>query len=198
MSSLLTLVRHAQTRDNAEGRWQGRRDSSLTSEGRRQVEALGHRLKPAGRYAVIYASPLGRAIETAQLLSRLLGDLTIATDARLTEYDFGAWDGSTPTELRARGFWHAVKSDPGFTPPQGEPFADSARRVAVALQEIAALHPGARVVVIGHGLTLAAALALLLDRDPRHAPRYALDNAGIAEMALNGQPQLIHLDPIIS
>jgi broad specificity phosphatase PhoE len=135
---------------------------------------------------------------TAELLSPVLGDLTIATDARLTEYDFGAWDGSTPAELRARGCWQAVENDPEVTPPRGEPFADSARRVTAALQEIAALHPGARVVVIGHGLTLAAALAPLLDRDPRHAPRYALDNAGTAELALNGQPKPIHLDPIVS
>jgi broad specificity phosphatase PhoE len=53
-------------------------------------------------------------------------------------------------------------------------------------------------VVIGHGLTLAAGLALLLENDPRHAPRYALDNAGMAEVAFNSRPQLIHLDPIIS
>jgi hypothetical protein len=52
--------------------------------------------------------------------------------------------------------------------------------------------------VIGHGLTLAVALALLLDGDPRRALRYALDNAGVAELSVNGRPQLVHLDPTIS
>lgn len=51
VTSVLTLVRHGQTRANAEGRWEGRRDGPLTTEGRRQVEGLG-----------------GRAVETAQLL----------------------------------------------------------------------------------------------------------------------------------
>ena len=107
MTSILTLTRHGQTRDNVEGRWEGRRDGPLTPEGRRQIEAPGHRLKPLGPYAVVYSSPLGRAVETAQLLLTALGELPVRTDTRLAEDDFGAWDGLTPAELRARGFWEA-------------------------------------------------------------------------------------------
>jgi len=54
------------------------------------------------------------------------------------------------------------------------------------------------VAAVGHGLVLAAALALLLDGDPRRAPRYALGNAGMAELMLDPGPRLIHLDPVIS
>jgi probable phosphoglycerate mutase len=196
--SILTLARHGQTRSNAEGRWEGRRDGPLTPEGRRQVVALGQRLKSMGPYAVVYASPLGRAVETAHLLLTAVGELPVTTDVRLAEYDFGAWDGLTPAELRARGFWEAVHEDVEFAPPLGEPFAAASRRVATALREIAARHADARVVVVGHGLTLAAALALLLDGDPRRAPRYALGNAGMAELMLGPRPHLIHLDPVIS
>jgi broad specificity phosphatase PhoE len=146
----------------------------------------------------IYSSPLGRAVETARLLAEMLGELPVEPDARLAEYDFGAWDGLTPTELRARGFWEAVQHDPEFTPPQGEPFGAAARRVVAALHGVAARHPGARVAVVGHGLTLAAALALLLDGNPRRAPQYALDNAGMAELVLNSRPRLVHLDPVVS
>lgn len=198
LTTILMLARHGQTRDNAEGRWQGRRDGPLTSEGRKQVQALGERLKPRGPYTVIYASPLGRALESAHLLSASLGDPPIKTDARLTEYDFGAWDGLTPAQLRARGFWQAAQRNPEFTPPGGESFAFAARRVAAALQDFAVRHPGSRIAVVGHGLTLASALALLLDADPRRAPRYALDNAGTAELAANGRPRLIHIDPVVS
>lgn len=194
--TVLTLVRHGQNRDNAEGRWQGRRDSPLTSEGRRQVEALSQRLA-RGSCATVYTSPLGRAVGTARLLSTAMGTLPIKTDARLTEYDC-AWDGLTPSELRAQGFWEAVQRDPEFRPPQGEAFGASARRVVAAWQEFAAWHRGARVAVVGHGFTLASGLALLLDGDPRQAPRYTVDNAGIAELALDGRPTLIHIDPTIS
>lgn len=198
LDATLTLVRHGQTQDNADGRWQGRRDGPLTLEGRTQVEALARRLEARGRFSAVRASPLGRAVETAEFLASFLGGLPVTTDARLTEYDLGAWDGLTPSELRARGFWDAVQRDPEFTPPHGEPFGAAARRVVTALQEVAASHRGARVVVVGHGLTLASALALLLDGDPRRAPRYALANAAIAELGVNGRSTLIHLDPAVS
>jgi broad specificity phosphatase PhoE len=196
--TLLTLVRHAQTRDNAEGRWEGRRDSPLTAEGHRQIEALGRRLKSTESCAGIYASSLGRAIATAQLLSGLLDIAAIKTDPRLAEYDFGAWDGLASAELQARGFWRSVQEDPRFTPPQGESFAHAATRVVTAIGEIAASHPNQRIVLVGHGLTLAAALAEILDDDVRRAPAYALGNCGIAQLVFDGPPRLIHLDPIIS
>lgn len=194
----LTLARHGQTEDNASGRWQGMQDSPLTAEGRRQIEALAVRLKPNAPYVAIYASPLGRAIRTGELLAASLGEPTVRVEPDLREYDFGAWAGLTPAELRAHGFWQEVTRDPQFTPPSGEPFGGAARRVVGALRAIAARHPDERLVVVGHGLTLAAALAQLLDGDPRQAPRYALANGAVADLAMNGQPRLIHLDPPIS
>jgi broad specificity phosphatase PhoE len=98
----------------------------------------------------------------------------VRTDARLAEYDFGTRDDLSPAELRARGSWEAVQGDPEFAPPLGEPFAANARRVAAALEEIAARHPAAR-------------------RPPLRARQ-----AGIAELALAARPRLIHLDPVIS
>jgi hypothetical protein len=34
--------------------------------------------------------------------------------------------------------------------------------------------------------------------DPRQAPRYALANAGLADVAIDGGVRLMHLDPVIS
>jgi probable phosphoglycerate mutase len=194
----VTLVRHGQTEDNAAGRWQGTRDSPLTAEGRRQVETLALRLEPDGPCVAIYASPLARAVRTAEILAPLLGAPMVWQEPDLREYDFGAWDGLTPAELRARGFWREVTRDPEFTPPAGEAFGTAARRVERALRTIAGRHRGSRVLVVGHGLTLAAALAQLLDGDPRQAPRYALANGAMAELAMNDRPRLVHLDPPIS
>lgn len=109
-------------------------------------QALGLRLKSHRAYAALYSSPLGRAVETAVLLGTILGELPVETDARLVEYDFGAWDGLTPAELRAHGFWEAVQGDPEFAPPLGELFGAAARRVATALQEVATQHPATPVI----------------------------------------------------
>jgi broad specificity phosphatase PhoE len=123
--------------------------------------------------------------------------LSPAHEPALAEYDFGAWNGLLVAELRARGFWDAVKRDAEFSPPGGEPFGAAARRVGDALRRIASRHPGERAVVVGHGLSLAAALGATLDGDSRQAPRYALANAGIVELAFNERVQLVHLDPVI-
>ena len=196
-ATTLTLVRHGQTHDNAAGRWQGLRDSPLTAEGRAQAQAAGARLQSLGPYNMVYSSLLPRAMETARLIAATLGEV-VRTEPGLEEYDFGEWDGLTPAELLARGFWEKVRQDPEFAPPGGEAFSGAARRVAAALRTIAARHHGERVVIVGHGLTLAAALAQLLDGDSRQAPRYALANGGIADLAMNGQPQLRQLDPTIT
>jgi len=196
--AVLTLVRHGETRENAAGRWQGRSDSPLTEEGKRQAEQLAGRLRLRGPFAAIYASPLGRALETARLVAPVLGDLAVRPAPGLVEYDFGEWDGLTPAELRARGFWDRVARDPGFAPPGGEPFSEAARRVNGALGAIAVAHVGERVVVVGHGLAFAAGLALLLDRDPLRAERYTLDNGGMAELAMSLSLNLVRIDPVIA
>ncbi len=198
MESVLVLARHGQTRENAEGRWQGRSDSPLTPDGRHQVLALGERLRLDGPWAAIYTSPLGRAVETARLIAASLDGLPLQEDPRLIEYDFGAWDGLTVAELKDRGFWAAATRYPEFAPPGGEPVLGAARRVVAALSDIAAAHRGARAVVVGHGLSLAVALALMLENDVREAPRYTLPNGGLALLGVGDLARLLKIDPVAS
>lgn len=65
----------------------------LTEKGRQQAEALAGHLMPAAP-AHIYASPLLRAVETAEILSRNLGVDYEITDA-LREYDCGVIEGKS-------------------------------------------------------------------------------------------------------
>lgn len=188
--ALLAIVRHGQTVENAQGRWLGLRDSPLTEEGRQQAMALGTRLKPEGPWAAIYTSPLGRAVDTAGLLAATLGAPVVPPEHDLREYDFGEWDGLTPAQLTQRGFWTAVRQDPEFAPPRGEGFAAAARRLVSALQRISSAHVGQGAVVVTHGLVLAAGLALILTTDPRNATRYALPNAGLALLSMDGNAGL--------
>lgn len=196
--ALLTLARHGETRQNAERRWQGVSDSPLTPAGRRQALMLGLRLRAFGRHAAVYTSPLGRAAETADLIAVPLGLPAPRRVAGLREYDFGEWDGLTPAELSARGFWPAVMRDPEFAPPGGEAFGAAARRAREELRAIAARHRGERVVIVGHGLVTAATLALLLDGDARAAERYALDNGRFAILEIGSPARLVHLDPPVA
>ncbi len=94
MSRLIYLLRHGQTRFNAEQRLQGRCNSELTDKGEAQAIAMGRRL--AGELAdparwTVYASPLGRARQTAQLVCEQLGLAAdrIVWDDRLMELGMG-------------------------------------------------------------------------------------------------------------
>ncbi len=145
-------------------------------------------------WAAIVSSPLGRAVETATLLAVPVGAPVLPPEPALREYDFGEWDGLMPRELEARGFWRAVQRDPEFAPPGGEGFAAAARRLAAALDGIAAVHTGQRVIVVTHGLALAAALALVLTGNVRNAARYTLPNGGLALLDVASAPRLLSMD----
>ena len=90
MSRTLYLLRHGQTRYNAELRLQGRCNSDLTARGEAQALAMGARLaellaEPASW--ILYASPLGRARQTAERVCQQLGldKERIVWDERLVE-----------------------------------------------------------------------------------------------------------------
>ncbi|HET6569628.1 MAG TPA: histidine phosphatase family protein, partial [Rhodothermales bacterium] len=69
MSTRIFLVRHGATILTAEDRFAGATDVPLSDEGREQAQRLAMRLS-GEPIAGVYASPLGRALETAQILAR--------------------------------------------------------------------------------------------------------------------------------
>ena len=89
---MIYFVRHGETAQNREKRLQGRRDVPLNERGEAQAKALGAWFRAQGiRFDRIYASPLGRAVETARLVA---GDgAEIRTDERLIEMDYGPYEG---------------------------------------------------------------------------------------------------------
>src|ERR671916_1466879 len=68
----MTLLRHGQSTANASGVWQGQVESPLSEEGREQAAYAGRALKGT-RLSGIYASPLARAFETAEIVAREAG-----------------------------------------------------------------------------------------------------------------------------
>ena len=66
----MLLVRHGQSVWNALGKWQGQADIELSELGRRQAAAAAQKL---GSFDLIAASPLLRAMETAEIVAATLG-----------------------------------------------------------------------------------------------------------------------------
>jgi len=125
------LWRHGQTVWNAERRFQGQSDIPLDATGQAQAERAA-RLLAALRPDLIVSSDLSRAAQTAAPLARLTG-LDITLDKDLRERHGGRWEGLTDTEIRTQyPAEHAA-----WNPPDGEPSAVVADRVAGALHRIA-------------------------------------------------------------
>jgi broad specificity phosphatase PhoE len=128
------LTRHGHTDLSVPDRYLGRRiPASLSERGREDARALGERLKsvPIDR---IISSPLERAAETAHLLA---GDrpLEVETDERLTEFDYGAWEGMTTDEVSERmpEEYRLYEANPAIYRPGGGENGIEASRRAVAL-----------------------------------------------------------------
>ena len=87
---MIYLVRHGQTAMNRKKVLQGRSDIPLNEEGRREAAEAGEGFKKAGIiFDKVYASPLIRAVETAELIT----DAPVFTDPRLIEMDYGPYEG---------------------------------------------------------------------------------------------------------
>jgi probable phosphoglycerate mutase len=149
------LWRHGQTTWNVEHRFQGQTDIPLDETGEAQAEYTAKRLATL-RPNVIVASDLYRAQQTAAALARLTG-LTVSLDKDLRERFGGDWEGLSDEEIRER--YPAERAT--WNPPNGEPTAVVADRVAAACTRIAdRLADGQLAVVVGHG----AALRLGIER----------------------------------
>lgn len=97
----ILLARHGETPWNAEGRYQGQEDIPLSPVGEAQARALGDRLRDV-RIDRAVASPLSRALRTAQLALGPQREAMLATDEGLKEIAHGTWEGLLASEIRER------------------------------------------------------------------------------------------------
>ena len=134
-------------------RMQGRSDSSLTALGRRQADACGRLVASLGDVRAIYASPLGRAKETAQIIRRYL-DVDVVLDERLAECDLGDWTGELIDEVRYKWpqEWAAFEADRfNYRGPRRENYPDLIVRASSFLDEMLS-KPGGDALIVSHGV----------------------------------------------
>lgn len=176
------LVRHGATILSAEDRFAGATDVPLSDEGRAQVRRLAERLSREGVCAV-FASPLGRTMETAKILALPHG-LPVQPVDGLREISHGRWEQMTRHEVE-RQFPEEAEEwgrDPfTFAPKGGESGLAVTARALPALMEIIRAHIGKRLLVVSHKATIRLMLSSLLGFDPR---RYR-DNLDQSPAALN-------------
>lgn len=162
------MVRHGATIVSAEDRFAGETDVALSDEGREQTRRLADRLS-GEKITAVYASPLGRTVETAQILAAP-HELEVQTREGLREISHGRWEQMTRREVEERFPEEAAEweRDPyTFAPLGGESGLAVIARALPVLVELVRQHPGENILVVSHKATIRLLLSSLLGFDPR-------------------------------
>ena len=100
VNTRIFLIRHGATVLTAEDRFAGATDVALSDTGREQVRRLAERLSDE-KITAVYASPLGRTVETASILAKPHG-MKVETRDGLREISHGRWEQLTRKEVQAK------------------------------------------------------------------------------------------------
>ena len=123
--------------------------------------------------SLCYVSPLKRAIQTAQELSKYRNFKEIVIEKKLREQNFGEWQGKKISLI-----WEEIKTFktkhnfsflcPENCPPKGESFLDQCKRVSEFINNLN-FHDHTSLIFISHSGTIRAFLSQILDLDPNKA-----------------------------
>jgi broad specificity phosphatase PhoE len=171
----------------------------LSERGRAEIAAVAERLT-GDKVAALYASPLQRTRESAEIVAARLG-LEIEFRDDLIELDFGEWTGATFESIRADPRWQAWRTQRSLARiPGGENMREVQRRVVEALMEMGERHLDETVVAVSHGDVIRSALLFALGMPLDHYNRIEIgqgsvstihiDAAGIRVLAINERPRL--------
>lgn len=181
----LILARHGETEDNIKHIAQGHRHGILSATGKEQAKLLGKRLKEE-HIDVIYASDLGRAVDTAKEIIAHHPKASVHYDSRLRERHFGEFEGAPWGSLRDA----AEQSGMPFIeykPKGGESVVEMRARLAAFLDEVLKKEKGKTVLFVSHGGAITSLLLRILRApDERHA-EFSHTNTGISMLDISDQ-----------
>jgi broad specificity phosphatase PhoE len=155
-------------------------DSPLTEKGAEQAARLGELIADGRPVARVVASPLKRAVDTAEALG--LG-IPVEIDQRWVEVDYGRFDGERLKDVPS-AVWRSWRADPEYRPDEGETLAELGVRVRQACEELFAEEgKGARadedIIVVSHVSPIKAAVGWALGAGDSIAWRLWLANASL-------------------
>ena len=140
---------------------------------------------------VWYVSPLKRAIQTAEALSKFVNYSKMVRENKLIEQNFGDWSGKKISDV-----WEVLKEcktkhnfsfiSPDFSPPNGESFKEQSKRVGIWLKKLNVLK-GKSIVMIAHAGTIRSILshALKIKNDYAIGIEIRHQSLNILEMITN-------------
>lgn len=179
----MLLVRHGRTPTTGSvlpGRAPG---LHLSEDGKKEAAATAERIAALKAVAAVYASPLERAHETAEIIAARRG-LAVGTEAGLLECDIGDWTGCEITKAAKTPEWTVVQRHPSaFRFPGGESFVEIQARMTATIATLVTRHPGETVVAVSHADPIKTALAHALGTPLDLFQRIMIGTASISAVA---------------
>ena len=161
------LIRHGETKQHDEKMFIGRYDVPLEERAEKSIREMSGKLEkdigyglPKNRMLKIYTSPLKRAVQTAEIISDVLGGAELIIEEDLQEISLGDWDGlpirevkeKYPEEYERRGRdMFAFKNG-----NKAEIFYDVQYRVAKALRRTLKSDDSKDLVIVTHSAAIRA------------------------------------------
>lgn len=177
------VLRHPETTWNQAQRYQGRLESPLSAEGRRQsrlvIQAFTRR-----DLDVVVCSPLKRAHYLASELAQATG-APLHVDHRLTEIGQSVWEGLHLAEIKEKypdmyEQWYLAPDRVTF--PRGENLQSVQARSVAALSDLYARYPTGNVGVVTHSVVIQVLVAASLSIGLQHIHQLRVSNASITTL----------------
>ena len=184
----LILVRHGETETNRLGKIQGASQTSLNERGLQQAAAAARVLDEETPFT-LYASPLKRAVQTAQEITNRTG-IDATPEDGLIEMDVGDFEGLSGRQLRER-FPDVMRSwdeDAYRTVmPGGESLATVGQRAWGTVTRLSDLHADEAVVAVTHNFTIQMILCTALGMEPNNFRRLRVDLGSITRLYVSSE-----------
>ena len=176
----LLLVRHALTVDNQKSRLSGHIDSSISEEGREQIDKITNYLKDFD-IDKIYTTTSSRTKDTVKKLSELKF-IEIIEKESLKEISFGGFEGLTFDEIKdkyPKEFQDMIEKGYEYKYPNGESLIDSYNRVCIELDNIISNNDNRTILICSHGGTIRNIITYLISNSYKYHWNFKIDNGSV-------------------
>ena len=176
----LILVRHALTVDNQKSRLSGHIDSSISEEGKEQIDKITNYLKDFD-IDKIYTTTSSRTKDTVKKLSELKS-IEIIEKESLKEISFGDFEGLTFDEIKdkyPKEFQDMIEKGYEYKYPNGESLIDSYNRVCIELDNIISNNDDRTILICSHGGTIRNIITYLISNSYKYHWNFNIDYGSV-------------------
>lgn len=187
----LYFMRHGETVWNTERRYQGMTDIELSEEGLRQAECAAKRFKNI-KIDKIYASPLKRAMKTAEKIAAEKG-LEIISEDDFREIHFGEWEGKTVPELTEKygdSYTNFIREPHKYGFPGEGSVENVINRIKPGIDRLIAEEKG-NVLIVSHGGIIRLMIMYIMGLDSSWFTKMWINNTGVSIVEIKNDRRLL-------